>query len=85
MAHCFPRGFISSAQAMFRALWSLPKEEHHGREAESRARDLVGIWGSSQYDLQEAPTDATLRVNLGAWRPGGWSPNLAEAMTKDRL
>ena len=47
--------------------------------------DLVGIWGSSQYDLQEAPTDATLRVNLGAWRPGSWSPHLAEAMTKDRL
>ena len=54
----FPKRFGSAVQAMFRALWSLPKEEHHGREAESRGQgsgwDLVGTWGtsgSSQYDL----------------------------------
>ena len=70
--------FLGVSQAMFRALWSLPKEEHHGREAvpagESRVSEASG---SLQDDLQEAPTDAALRVNVGA------GVEQSGAMTKD--
>ena len=73
MAHCFPRGLAALHRQCSELYGLFQRKNIMDGKLKAAARDLVGIWlGSGEPReapnmtwLQEAPTDATLRVNIG--------------------